>query len=141
MQPEGVESSLTAIGGLCCLIVFGPLLLVWLLRFHRVSKTRDGAMLAILRGWAEEHGYELIQHERRWLTPWFSNGGRQVFYVRLWDDRGRIRRGWVRCGGSFRGSQVQRAEVLWEEAAVPPARPAAERPSRDDPLWDPWMDG
>ena len=61
----------------------------------------------ILTGWARDNGYEIVASERRWFFrgPFFfwTGKGQEVYYVTVRTPDGRLRRGWVRCGGFFLG--------------------------------------
>lgn len=109
----------------------------------RVAAQRDhnAAMLDHLTRWARREGYELLHHERRSLSPWFPGGAAYVYYVTVRDPQGSTRRGWVRCGGRFLGQYSERVDVLWDDPPPAPTWPTPTPTRRDDPLWDPWMDG
>jgi hypothetical protein len=73
----------------------------------------------LLRGWAEEHGYEILEAEQRIFRkgPYVWSARGQVVY-RVWvrDGEGAERLGWVRCGSWFAGVLSDRVESRWDEA-------------------------
>src|SRR6476620_10535882 len=64
---------------------------------------------AILRTWAKENGFELLSFDKRYMFgtgpfAWWTNSRNQiVFRVRVRDQTGRERSGWVRCGSYWGG--------------------------------------
>jgi hypothetical protein len=72
----------------------------------------------VLEEWARREGYELVQSEYRMLFrgPFFltSSKGQTVYYVRVRDQNGRERSGYVRCGSWFFGLWTNDVEARWE---------------------------
>ena len=73
---------------------------------------------AILESWAAENGLEILESDYRWFSKgpffWTSSREQTVFYVKVRDQDGTVRTGWVRCGGWFVGLWSNRADVRWE---------------------------
>lgn len=93
-------------------IALGLIVLTAIWHFRRSSM--------ILRRWADENGYELLESRLNWLNQgpffWTSSSGQTVYYVRVVNrSDGRLRQGWVRCGGFWGGLFDARAEVRWDE--------------------------
>jgi hypothetical protein len=68
----------------------------------------------LLNKWADENHFELLHAEHRIFRkgpfPWSSR--QQVVYrVRVRDDQGREREGWVRCGGWWAGVFSDKVEA------------------------------
>ena len=75
-----------------------------------------------LESWAEQNCYEIV--ESRWSLfggPfWWTAFGKQTkYFVRIRDNTGHTRSGWVLCGGWFLGILSDRVKVIWnsDEAA------------------------
>jgi hypothetical protein len=93
-------------------LVFGAVpfaLIVW-----HFSRSRS-----ILEEWVKDNGYEILDSEFRnfFRGPffWTSGKGQTVYYVKTRDRDGRVRTGWVRCGGFWAGLLSNQAEVRWED--------------------------
>ena len=73
----------------------------------------------ILKSWAEDYGYEILSKERSWVWkgPFFfwTSEGQAVFLVTVRTKDGRVRNGWVRCGGWFLGIWRNQAEARWDD--------------------------
>jgi hypothetical protein len=82
--------------------------------FWHFSRSRS-----ILEKWAEENGYLLLESDYRniFKGPFFLTSSRQqtVYHVKVRDEAGNVRSGWVRCGGWFMGLWSEKADVRWEE--------------------------
>jgi hypothetical protein len=73
------------------------------------------AAKAILNRWAKMNGYEIVSRELRILRVgpfWWKTRHQEVYYVTIRTPEGRIRKGWVRCGGPLFGNG---AVVRWDE--------------------------
>ena len=72
----------------------------------------------LLKGWAEENGYEVLDSEHRLFRkgPYIWSGRGQAVY-RVWvRDRGGVERlGWVRCGSWFAGLLSDKVESQWDK--------------------------
>ena len=72
----------------------------------------------LLRGWAEENGYEILDSEHRLFRkgPYIWSGRGQAVY-RVWvRGRGGVERlGWVRCGTWWAGVLADKVESRWDE--------------------------
>ncbi len=90
-------------------VVFAVVAMLW--HFGRSS--------SLLQQWADENGYRVIDKEYRTFFRgpffWTTSKGQTVYYVTVEDDEGRIRRGWVRCGGWFLGLMSDNVEVRWDD--------------------------
>jgi len=72
----------------------------------------------LLKGWAEENGYEILEAEHRLFRkgPYiWSARGQVVYRVRVHDEQGVERLGWVRCGSWFAGVLSDKVESRWDE--------------------------
>jgi hypothetical protein len=74
---------------------------------------------SVLEKWAAENGYQIIHseycHFMRGPFFWTTSKGQTVYHVTVRTDSGKIRTGWVRCGGFFLGLFSDAAEVRWED--------------------------
>jgi hypothetical protein len=77
---------------------------------------------AIQEGWARENGYTLVSREYRTFRKgpftWTTSRNQTVYYVSVRDSNNRLRYGWVRCGGWWRGVWTNQAEVEWDDQSV-----------------------
>lgn len=84
---------------------------------------------SVLTDWARRNGWTILHSEARHLLtgPFFlrAANSQQVYRVTVRDKHGKIRSGWVRCGGLWLGFFSSRAEVEWDrsEPATPPPIP------------------
>lgn len=80
---------------------------------------RSSKSYSILRRWASENRFEILSSEQRnlWVGPffWKSSNAQTIYYVKVRDETGGERRGWVKCGGVLLGNIVDRAVVIWDE--------------------------
>ncbi len=74
---------------------------------------------ALLRRWADENGFTLVQQERREFRRgpffWSSSKDQVVYYVTVRDRGGRLRHVWVRVGSWFLGIMSDKTEVKWDD--------------------------
>jgi len=82
--------------------------------FWRFTRSKS-----IVEKWAEQNGYEILESDYRMLARgpffWRSSEEQAVYHVKVRDGEGRIRTGWVRCGGWFLGLFSDKTEVKWED--------------------------
>ncbi|MBN1657432.1 MAG: hypothetical protein JXA93_03470 [Anaerolineae bacterium] len=98
------------IGVLAILIVVGLVALVIYVHISRSQK--------LLRRWADENGYELLNVEHRMFRkgPFvWSSRGQTVYRVEVRDKGGIVRKGWVRCGSWWAGVFSDKVEARWDE--------------------------
>ena len=73
----------------------------------------------MLERWAAENGYQLLSDEYRWISRgpffWTTGKGQTVYRVSVRDSAGRVRNGWVKCGGFFLGLLSDKVQVRWDE--------------------------
>ena len=72
----------------------------------------------LLQGWAEEHGYKVLEAQHRLFSkgPYvWSSRGQAVYRVWVRDREGVERRGWVRCGTWWGGVFADKVESRWDE--------------------------
>jgi hypothetical protein len=73
---------------------------------------------AFLDQWASRCRYRIISREFRYFFKgpffWTSSNAQVVYYVTIEDGLGRVRSGWVRCGGYFLGLLSDDVEVQWD---------------------------
>ena len=74
---------------------------------------------SLLKQWANQNQYKILKSENRniFRGPYFlrSSEGQTVYHVTLQDTTGRIRSGWVRCGGWWAGLFTNKVDVKWED--------------------------
>jgi len=71
----------------------------------------------VLKKWAQDNSCVILHGEIRWLRkgPFLlSADGQTVYYVKVRDENGNIRTGWVRCGGCFVGEWSGKVETRWD---------------------------
>ena len=90
-------------------IVISPSALVVWQRYRRY---------AILRQWEARQPYVWIEYKKRhyFKEPSLRDAfTRETFYqITAYNRKGRIRRGWLRCGSWWLGSFTNRIQVSWE---------------------------
>ena len=72
----------------------------------------------MVREWAEKNSLELEESEFRMFRRgpfWWSGKGQVVYRVAVRDGQGRLRRGWVRCGGWLLGVMENKVEARWDD--------------------------
>lgn len=88
-------------------------LAVLLLSLHY---SRPGSML---NGWARANGFTILSQENCWLFKgpffWTSSKGQEVYRVTVRDSEGRVRSGFVRCGGFWLGLLSDHVEARWDD--------------------------
>ena len=82
-----------------------------------------------LRQWADTNGFTILLQEQVWDGPFFENGGQQIVFRVVVQDRSGERK-WARV------SSGRRFEVRWTK----PESSFATLASHDDPLWDEQLD-
>lgn len=90
------------------MVVLIPLALRW--RFRRSKE--------LLGRWAKTNGFDILAWERRWFFkgPFFvrSSNDQMIFHVTVENAEGKIRSGYVRVGGWFRGLFSDQISVRWD---------------------------
>ena len=99
-------------GGVLMVVLFiGIAVFAFFLSFSRSE--------SVLDEWANENGFEILESEYRtfFRGPFFfrSSKGQTVYRVKVRDRDGRVRSGWVRCGGWFLGLLSDKAVVDWDD--------------------------
>ena len=72
----------------------------------------------LIANWAEDQGYRILHAEQRAFRrgPFgWSSKGQTVWRVRLRDEQGREREGWVRCGSFAGGLLSDQIEVRLDD--------------------------
>jgi len=74
----------------------------------------------LLEHWAKSNGYEILHSEIRNFSRgpffvWRCFQKRNVYYVKIRDQNGNERSGWVCCGGLWTGQSEVKIEVQWED--------------------------
>ncbi len=81
---------------------------------------------SLLDQWAQQNGFRIVNSERRMLMrgPMFltTTKGQEVYYVTVEDQAGKVRSGYVRCGGKMLGMLSDNVDVRWDD----PSNPSAE---------------
>jgi len=105
--------------GMFPLILLGSMLVVGtLIFFYRVWE-QDEAIRRVL-AWAKANNYQIIDAlSRRWASrpghvP--SSMLQMVFRVKIKDEDGRQREGWLRLGSYFLGLVSKEQDVFWDTA-------------------------
>src|SRR5262245_52480056 len=97
--------------GIFFVLLFAGPFLLFLYGYY--SRSRE-----LLEVWAKQNGFRLLQSERRCLLRgpflWGSSKNQTVYRVKIRDEAGRIRSGWVRCGGWCLGLFSDQVEVRWD---------------------------
>jgi hypothetical protein len=100
---------------LAVILVLGVVVLLIASIFWQFSRSR-----AVLEHWAEKNKFTIIHSEYRNFVRgpffWTASKAQTVYYVKVRDSNGKVRSGWVRCGGWFLGLLTDTAEVRWEDA-------------------------
>ena len=70
----------------------------------------------ILKDWAEREGLKVLSSERRYsyADDFKASRSQAVFRVKVQDEKGFTRHGWVKCGGWWAGLLKNRAEAQWD---------------------------
>jgi hypothetical protein len=78
-----------------------------------------GRSAAILRRWADENGYEILEKSYRHFLrgPFFfrTTKHQTVYRVTVRDKAGNVGSGWVACGSWWMGLWSDQAKVRWDE--------------------------
>ena len=93
-------------------VILGAAVLVGAFTYGFVTRSRQ-----LVQKWAAENGYELLsaQYSMFFKGPYFwSSRSQAVYRVQVRDREGRLRSGWVRCGGWFAGMLSDRVEGVLE---------------------------
>ena len=99
-------------------IVFGSFILVSFGGILWVFRARSRA---ILRKWAGENGFEILERKQEFLgtgpfKPWTNSRNQTIFFLRVRGRDGRERSCWARCGSYFGGVFFSNAiEIRWDE--------------------------
>jgi len=97
-------------GILAFFVIVGIVALVLYIYISRSQK--------LLKGWANENGYEFVRVEYRMFRkgPFVWSGrGQTVYRVEVRDRQGVERQGWVRCGSWWAGVFRDKVEARWDE--------------------------
>ena len=80
----------------------------------RIERSRS-----VLEQWRSKNGFEILHSEHRNLFrgpfSWTTSRGQTVYYVRVRDDKGKERSGWIRCGGWILGVMTDKVDVRWDD--------------------------
>lgn len=102
-----------------CILLLTVLVVVFLyLTFERLNHWLQQRSEKLLRGWVEQNGFQLLNHERRFEPgpfPWLTTMTQTIYHVVVIDDQRRTRRGWLRCGRMLVGVIGNKVEVRWED--------------------------
>lgn len=96
------------------LIIAGVVIVAIISIVWHFSRSRS-----LLEQWAAENNYRILSSEYRNLVRgpffWTTSKGQTVYRVRVQDSTGRVRDGWVRCGGWFIGLLSDQVQVRWDD--------------------------
>lgn len=74
---------------------------------------------SLLQRWAAANGYVILHAEarnfRRGPLLWASSKNQAVYFVRVRDQAGQERSGWLLLGGYWSGLFTSETQVKWEE--------------------------
>jgi hypothetical protein len=84
-----------------------------------ISLRRDASRLeAMIDSWARANNLTVLSKERRLLLMgpmiWRTGRTQRVFRIKVRDQHGRQRAGWVRCGGRWTGLYSDQVEARWD---------------------------
>lgn len=70
----------------------------------------------LLHRWAQTNGFDLLYFKLTFGGPflWTSSNSQIVYSIRVRDQDGRERLGWVRCGSFWAGVLSDKTEVRWK---------------------------
>jgi hypothetical protein len=70
----------------------------------------------LLAEWTAKEGFELIESHRSFFDkgPFMPISRAVVYRVKVRSPEGKIRNGWVRCGGWFFGVSSDETAVIWD---------------------------
>jgi len=111
----GTPSALAIVAAVLCAILVISAFIAWSWLFQAKAKS-------IVRKWAAEHGYEVLQVASPFHTGvfsfWTTSRGQVVYSVTIRDGAGCERKAWVRCG-SYLGSVLfsDEIEVRWQDVS------------------------
>jgi hypothetical protein len=109
----GAQSALAIAGAVSCAILAISAFIAWSWLFQARAKS-------VVKQWASEHGYVVLQFESPFHSGTFSwlttSRGQVVYYVTIRDRAGSERKAWVRCG-SYSGGVLfsNKIEVRWQD--------------------------
>ena len=103
-------------------LILGVLLLVPLAAVMVLLVAHSRALSmgqSMLDHWTQQNGLQVRSRERCWFFKgsffWNSSDGQRVYRVVVQDRDGRIRSGYVRCGGFWLGLLSDRVDVRWDD--------------------------
>ena len=101
--------------GSILLVVAFAAFAIFMIAWH-FSRSRS-----LLEHWADENGYRIVESSYRNFVRgpffWTTSKGQTVYRVTIEDRGGRVRSGWVRCGGWWLGLLSDRVQVRWDDEA------------------------
>lgn len=78
-----------------------------------------GRSKKIVQAWADSQGYELLKcHYRAARKGPFlltSSSGQTTCRISIRTSDGRIKNGWIKCGGFFLGIMNNKVKVVWDD--------------------------
>ena len=90
--------------------------LVWISYIAKISQLDE---TTLIDRWAKANGYQILHSELRYFRRgpllWTSSKLQWVYYVRIRNQDGHERSGWVRFGGFLVGLMSNKTEVRWED--------------------------
>ena len=101
------------IGSFILIIAFGAVVVGMV--FFSLSRAKR-----VLKGWADSNGFEILYSQMRSLSTgpfkwWQTSRGQYIYFVRVRDQAGSERSGWVRCGNLWGGVLLSdETEVKWD---------------------------
>ena len=84
--------------------------------YWRIARARS-----ILQQWLEDNNFSEISREYRFFCrgpfSWTASKVQAVYYMRIRDQKGNDRSGWVCCGGWALGLWSNKVKVKWDDAS------------------------
>ena len=78
-----------------------------------------GRSKKIVQAWADSNGYELLecQYRANRISPFLltCSSGQTVCKISVRTQDGRVRNGWIKCGGFFLGIMNDKVKVVWDD--------------------------
>jgi hypothetical protein len=102
--------------------VIGPIAIAL---FVTVFWCFDRRSKIILKRWADENGFEIVEKKQRYMFStgpfkfWTNSRNQIIYFFRVRDRAGHERSGWARCGSYFGGVFFSdNIEIRWDETPV-----------------------
>jgi hypothetical protein len=123
---------------LCSFLCIALWMIPFIFMYRFGMREQREQSLRIVQHWAGVYGFEILRQLPTHSGPFPVRSRNQLAYeVDIRDREGRVRTGWVLCGGFFLGMRASKIDVVWSDPAPPPAAP----PPAVNLMWDRELDG